>query len=375
MRFSEVIGHKEIGERLRNGVQSNRVAHAQLFDGPEGSGTLALALAYARYLHCNDRTDLDSCGECSSCRSYDSLQHPDLHWSFPFFKKDGGEHATSQPFQSAWRLRMLAGPYFGQAEWLDAIGADKKQLFISVHEAMEINRKLGLKSFQGGWKVLICWLPETMRVDTANKMLKLIEEPTDRTVMLFVSEHFDSLLATIRSRVQTIRIPRLSDVEAAAALTERFDVQASMASQWAQVVDGNVAAALRLQQSEGAGTDHGLFVRWMRACYGQDSAVIVELAEEVSKLGREAMKRFFIYSMHMVRQCIVGNYGAMELVRLTAEERNFAEKFAPFIHHDNVLSLQTLLEKAHGDVAGNVNGRLVFLDLSVQVNILLRKTT
>jgi DNA polymerase III subunit delta' len=374
MRFAEVIGHTEIGARLRNGAQSNRVAHAQLFDGPEGSGTLALALAYARFLHCTERTEADSCGQCSSCRSYDSLQHPDLHWSFPFFKKDGGEHATSQPFQAAWRLRMLTGPYFGQSEWLDVIGADKKQLFISVQEALEINRKLGLKSFQGGWKVLICWLPETMRVDTANKMLKLIEEPTDRTVMLFVSEHFDQLLATIRSRVQTIRVPRLSDAEAASGLVNQFDVDAALAAQWVQVVEGNVAAALRLQQSEGSGADYGLFVRWMRACYGQDSPAMVELAEEVSKMGREVMKRFFIYSMHMVRQCIVGNYGAMELVRLTDEERGFAEKFAPFIHHDNVLGLQSLLEKAHRDIAGNVNGRLVFLDLSVQVNMLLRKT-
>lgn len=374
MRFAEVIGHAQIGQRLRTGVQSNRVAHAQLFDGPEGSGTLALALAYARYLHCTDRTDQDSCGECNSCRSYDSLQHPDLHWSFPFFKKDSGEHATSTPFQAAWRLRVLSGPYFGQPEWLDTIGADKKQLFISVHEALEINRKLGLKSFQGGWKVLICWLPETMRVDTANKMLKLIEEPSHQTVMLFVSEHFDQLLATIRSRVQTIRVPRLEDSVAISGLMDRFGTAPGVAQQLGQVVEGNIAAALRLQEGEGAGSDYAIFVRWMRACYGQDSVTMVSLSEEVSKMGREAMKRFFIYSMHFVRQCIVGNYGAMELVRLTDDERAFAEKFAPFIHHDNVLGLQALLEKAHRDVAGNVNGRLVFLDLSAQVHTLLRKT-
>ena len=241
---------------------------------------------------------------------------------------------------------MLAGPYFGLPEWLDVIGADKKQLFISVHEALEINRKLGLKSFQGGWKVLIFWLPETMRVDTANKMLKLIEEPTEKTVMLFVSEHFDQLLATIRSRVQAIRVPRLSNADAASGLMDTFDLNAARAEQLSQVVEGNIAAAMRMQNSEGIGADHGLFVRWMRACYGQDSATVVELSEEVSKLGREAMKRFFIYSMHMVRQCIVGNYGALELVRLTDEERGFAEKFAPFIHHDNVVALQALLEKA-----------------------------
>ena len=132
-----------------------------------------MALAYARYLHCSAPTEADACGKCSSCIQYDTLQHPDLHWSFPFFRKDGSDHALSQPFQAAWRERLLQGPYFGQEEWLAAIGADRKQLFISVQEAMELNRKLGLKAFAGGWKVLILWLPEAMRVDTANKMLKL----------------------------------------------------------------------------------------------------------------------------------------------------------------------------------------------------------
>ena len=216
MRFEQVIGHRDLGAKLRAGAQSGRVAHAQLFNGPEGSGALALALAYARYLHCSAPTDADACGKCSSCVQYDTLQHPDLHWSFPFFRKDGSDHALSQPFQAAWRERVLQGPYFGQEEWLAAIGADRKQLFISVQEAMELNRKLGLKAFAGGWKVLILWLPEAMRVDTANKMLKLIEEPTDRTVMLFVSEQANQLLATIRSRVQMVQVPRLGLEEAAA---------------------------------------------------------------------------------------------------------------------------------------------------------------
>ena len=140
MRFEQVIGHHELGAKLRAGAQSGRVAHAQLFNGPEGSGALAWALAYARYLHCSAPTEADACGQCSSCIQYDTLQHPDLHWSFPFFRKDGSDHALSQPFQAAWRERVLQGPYFGQEEWLSAIGADRKQLFISVQEAMELNR-------------------------------------------------------------------------------------------------------------------------------------------------------------------------------------------------------------------------------------------
>ena len=371
MRFAEVTGHDEIGSRLRAGVQAGRVAHAQLFNGPEGNGTLGLALAYARYLHCTNRAPEDSCGTCKSCLSYNSLQHPDLHWSFPFFKRDGAEQSTSQPFQAAWRERILSGTYFGQTEWLSAIGADRKQLFISVQEALEINRKLGLKSFQGGWKVLILWLPETMRVDTANKMLKLIEEPTDQTVMLFVSERFDQLLATIRSRVQAIRVPRLTDREAAHALVEGFGWETTQAAEIAPIAEGNLAAAMRMIDAEGT-EDGALFIDWMRACYAHDTPSLLSLSDDFAKPGREGMKRFVRYALHMIRQCIVGNYGTMDLVRLTTAERQFAKNFASFIHHGNVLQIQELLENAHRDIAGNVNGRLVFFDLSARVHTLLR---
>ena len=373
MRFEQVIGHQALGEKLRAGAQSGRVAHAQLFNGPEGSGALALAIAYARYLHCTSRTDADACGSCASCKQYDTLQHPDLHWSFPFFRKDGSDHALSQPFQAAWRERMLQGPYFGQEEWLTAIGGDRKQLFISVQEAMELNRKLGLKAFAGGWKVLILWLPEAMRVDTANKMLKLIEEPTDRTVMLFVSEQANQLLATIRSRVQQVQVPRLDIDMAAAGMETHFGVAASEAANLLHVTDGNIAAALRMRGEAGSDEDHRLFVAWMRACYAHDSVTTVALADDFAKPGREGMKRFLRYALHMLRQCIVGNYGAQTLVRLTETERQFAQKFAPFIHHGNVLDMQELLERAHRDIAGNVNGKLVFMDISARLNILLRK--
>jgi DNA polymerase-3 subunit delta' len=301
------------------------------------------------------------------------LQHPDLHWSFPFFKGEKVEIAVSQPFQGAWRNLLQDRPYFGLEEWVESTGADRKQLFISVHEALEINRKLGLKAFKGGRKILICWLPETMRVDTANKMLKLIEEPTDRTVMLFVSEHFDQLLATIRSRVQAVRVPRLDDAQAAAVIERLTGLDAATSQELAGVVEGNLAAALRLANAGGAAPDYELFVNWMRACWGTKGIELVDQSEAFAKPGREAMKRFLQYALHMIRQCIVGNYGAFDAVRLTARERAFAEKFAPFIHHGNVLEMQSLLEAAHRDIAGNVNGKLVFMDLSFKLSGLLRR--
>ena len=373
MLFSDVVAQTNLAARLRDGINSGKVAHAQLFDGSEGSGALALARAYAQYLHCTDRTPEDSCGKCTSCVAHSKLQHPDLHWSFPFFKKDSSGRSISDPFQSQWREVMLDSAYVGQEEWLGKIGADKKQLFISVDEALEINRKLGLKAFHGGYKVLILWLPETMRVDTANKLLKLIEEPTEKTVMLFVSQNSDRLLATILSRLQRVKVPRLSDEDAAQGLSKMTGLPADSSLGWVHVTEGNVTAAKRLSSSGMETPDLELFSAWMRACWARDGEAMMRQSNEFAGPGREAQKRFITYALHMVRQCIVGNYGASLLVRLTNGEAAFLSKFSKFIHHKNVVKITSLLEAAYRDIAGNVNSKIVFMDLSVQIHILLRK--
>ncbi|MAO45706.1 MAG: DNA polymerase III subunit delta [Crocinitomicaceae bacterium] len=373
MLFSEVVAQTSLASRLREGVRSEKVAHAQLFDGSEGSGALALARAYAQYLHCTDRIPEDSCGKCASCVAHSKLQHPDLHWSFPFFKKDSSGRSISDPFQSDWRESMLDTAYFGIEDWLGKIGADKKQLFISVDEALEINRKLGLKAFHGGYKVLILWLPETMRVDTANKLLKLIEEPTDNTVMLFVSNSSDRLLPTILSRLQRIKVPRLSDAEAATGLLKLRGVSEDSAMGWVHVTEGNITAANRLARTGSETPDLELFSSWMRACWVRDAEAMMRQSNDFAAPGREAQKRFITYALHMVRQSIVGNYGAPSLVRLTPGEKAFLSKFSKFIHHKNVVKISSLLEAAHKDIAGNVNSKVVFMDLSVQIHILLRK--
>ena len=372
MLYAEVVGHEALGAKLRESVRSGRVAHAQWFEGQEGAGALALARAHAQYLTCEQPTEADSCGECTSCKAHAKMQHPDLHWCFPFFKADGQEKATSEPHQGTWREAMLEGPYLGVEDWLDRLGADRKQLFSSVDEALEVNRKLGLKAFHGGWKVWICWLPETMRVDTANKFLKLMEEPTDRTVMLFVTQHSDRLLATIRSRVQRIQVPNLRPEEAAQGLVQRWGVDADMAASLAHVSEGNLAQALRMAKAGQDQPDLERFSAWMRSCWARDGRAMVEGSESFASLGREGQKRFLHYALHLVRQSIVGHYGAKELVRLTPAEGAFLTKFSKFIHHDNVLALREALEEAHSDVAGNVNGKLVFVDLSLRVHRLLR---
>ena len=373
MQFSEVLGQTKISSLLREGARSKRIAHAQLFDGKEGSGALALARAYAQYLHCNNPSDNDSCGSCDSCKAHEKLQHPDLHWTFPFFKKEGSGHSISDPFQILWRESMLETGYLGLEDWLSKIGADRKQLFISVDEALEINRKLGLKSFYGGYKILIFWLPETMRVDTANKLLKLIEEPTDRTVLLFVSQNPDRLLPTILSRLQRVNIPRLTDTEAAEGISRFTGISSDRALGWAHVTEGNISAAVRLSTSGDETPDLELFSAWMRACWARDGVALLKGASDFASPGRESQKRFLTYALHMVRQCILGNYGADPLVRLTEGETVFLSKFQKYIHEKNVVSLRYLLEEAHSDISGNVNAKVVFFDLSIQVHILLRK--
>ena len=373
MQFSEVLGQTKISSLLREGARSKRIAHAQLFDGKEGSGALALARAYAQYLHCNNPSDNDSCGSCDSCKAHEKLQHPDLHWTFPFFKKEGSGHSISDPFQILWRESMLETGYLGLEDWLSKIGADRKQLFISVDEALEINRKLGLKSFYGGYKILIFWLPETMRVDTANKLLKLIEEPTDRTVLLFVSQNPDRLLPTILSRLQRVNIPRLTDTEAAEGISRFTGISSDRALGWAHVTEGNISAAVRLSTSGDETPDLELFSAWMRACWARDGVALLKGASDFASPGRESQKRFLTYALHMVRQCILGNYGADPLVRLTEGETVFLSKFQKYIHEKNVVSLRSLLEEAHSDISGNVNAKVVFFDLSIQVHILLRK--
>ena len=373
MQFSEVLGQTKISSLLREGARSKRIAHAQLFDGKEGSGALALARAYAQYLHCKNPSDNDSCGSCDSCKAHEKLQHPDLHWTFPFFKKEGSGHSISDPFQILWRESMLETGYLGLEDWLSKIGADRKQLFISVDEALEINRKLGLKSFYGGYKILIFWLPETMRVDTANKLLKLIEEPTDRTVLLFVSQNSDRLLPTILSRLQRVNIPRLTDTEAAEGISRFTGISSERALGWAHVTEGNISAAVRLSTSGDETPDLELFSAWMRACWARDGVAILKGASDFASPGRESQKRFLTYALHMVRQCILGNYGADPLARLTEGETVFLSKFQKYIHEKNVVSLRYLLEEAHSDISGNVNAKVVFFDLSIQVHILLRK--
>lgn len=375
MLFKEVIGQKTIKERLIRSVQDNRVSHAQLFYGPEGSGNLALALAYAQYISCPDKTDEDSCGVCPSCRKFEKLQHPDLSFSFPFVASKGAKVETAADVYKTWIDAVSQTPYLSLEFWLQQLDAENKQPLINVKEAERISQALSLKAYEGGYKFMIIWLPERMNVGAANKLLKIIEEPPQKTVFLLVSHDYENIIATILSRAQLVKINALDDDEVEKALIEKYNADSGKAHSIANLSNGNFFRALKLMNEDSGGDFYfDQFVKWMRSCYQQNVSELVSWTEEMSRIGRENQKRYLEYGLHMVRQCIVKNYTKGALGKMTPGEAAFADKFSPFINHANVMELTDELNQAHREIGQNVFAKIVLLDLSFKVSKLLRKT-
>ncbi len=367
----EPIGQETLASQLAQRADDEALAHAVLLTGAPGRGGLALALGLARQLHCKG-TGPKPCGSCPSCLQHDQLQHPDLHFTFPVAKPPGKDKSLSVDQLDTWRQAILdLGAHFDMVELRERMSLGNKQPFISVHEAADILRRLSLTSHAGGWKVQVIWGAQTMRTDTANKLLKLLEEPPKRTLFILLADSTEGLLATILSRTQIIPIGPISP-EAIRQRLEGEGGSSEAISDAVALADGDLAVARRLVKTDAA-AEFAMYVDWMRTCYARDGRKAAGLADQFHDLGREAQKQFLAYALHMVRQCIVGNYGAQGAVRLRAAERGFAQKFAAFIHHGNVMDMQSTLESAAREVSGNVYGRTVFLDLSMKMMELLHR--
>ena len=367
----QAIGQEALSARLARHAAEGSLAHALLLTGAPGRGGLALTLALAKQLHCPSSSS-SPCGTCPSCQQHDQLQHPDLHFTFPVAKPAGKDKALSSDQIEVWRetIREL-GPHFDLLDLRERMALGNKQPFISVHEAQDIQRRLSLTAHAGGWKVQVIFGAEHMRVDTANKLLKLLEEPPRNTLFVLLADSTEALLATILSRTQIIPVPPIP-AEAIRSRLESMGGDSEAVSDAVALCDGDLAEARRLMGADAA-EEFGLFVDWMRTCFAKDGRKAAALADRFHDLGREPQKQFLAYALHMVRQCIVGNYGARQAVRLRAAEQGFAQKFAPFIHHANVVDMQSILERASREVAGNVYGRTVFLDLSMRMMELLHR--
>ncbi len=363
MQFKHIIGQSEVKQRLINTVTENRVSHAQLFLGPEGSGSLALAVAYAQYLSCEDRQPYDSCGVCASCRKYQKLAHPDLHFSYPFFAKDKND--TALTFIEQWREALLANPYLSLDTWRGYLDAENKQANINIAECHQIIKKLSFKPFESVYKILILWLPEYLDKE-GNALLKIIEEPQPNTVFLLVAQNQDQILNTILSRTQLVKIPALNYEEIKLDLIENHHQTELAAAEIAYLSNGNMTEALAMLQQDDKGY-HTMFVQWLRLCYGNRGLEIMPFVDQLAKLGRENQKNFLRYGISFIRECCLIMAGAGSLVHLPPNELDTAQKMTNVMNTAMAQVISTELEKAHYHVERNANPKILFLDVSLQI--------
>ena len=382
MLFSDIIGQEEVKRQLCASVREGRIPHAQLFTGISGIGKLQLALAYAQYLNCPHRTESDSCGTCPTCLQYERLQHPDLHFVFPIV----GSDEVCDNFLEPWRQIILDKHYFDLDDWHQALGVETKQSMIYEKESGEILRKLSLKPYGDGYKVMIIWQPEKMNATTANKLLKLLEEPPARTVFLLVSEQPQQLLATIQSRVQTIRIPRLPFETIAQALLQK-GMDPTQATDIARIANGSYLAAIKkADTSEENQQELRDFIALFRDAYTvgvlRDPQKKFESLKRLrqwsldmadAKVGRERQKHFLQYAQQQVRENYIRNIGQPDLNYQMEAERDFSVKFAPFIHSGNVEGIMNQLDLAERQIEQNGNAKMIFFDLCLQMIVLIKK--
>ena len=381
MRFCEIIGQEGVKQQLCQTVKDGRIAHALLFTGISGVGKLGLALAYAQYIACPNRSDSDSCGICPSCLQYQKLQHPDLHFAFPIVKGDGGD--VCDDFVDKFRNLILENTYFDLEDWYRSLGVETKQGMIYEKESSEILRKLSLKSFADGYKVMLIWQPEKMNVHCANKLLKLLEEPPQKTLFLLVSERPEQLLATILSRVQQVRVPRLTEETIAEAIQREYTwIETEAAKELAHMANGSYLTALRgMNDSEDNQNFFDDFVALMRNAWlvgkKKDYSALLKLRQwsfdmADSKVGREKQKAFLQYAQRQVRENYIYNFGYREMNFQTENEKQFSTKFAPFIHDGNVEKMMNELGKAEQQIAQNGNAKIIFFDLCLQMIVLVK---
>lgn len=370
MLFKEIIGQQAVKERLVRSYKEGRISHAQLFLGPQGSGSLPMALAYAQFISCTNKQDDDSCGACSSCVKYNKLVHPDLHFVYPVaLSKDV---KTSTDVAVEWREAFLDNPYITLFSWFEQLAAENKQAVIGTEESGEILRKLSLTTYEAEYKIMIIWQAEKMNPSAANKLLKILEEPPDKTLFLLVCENEDQLLRTIVSRTQLIKINKIKDADLIDALVSMHGQTAEAAEKISHLADGSYAEALLLvSENENAGQNLASFQKLMRASLKFDPKAVISWIEEINAGGRERQKNFLNYALHILRESAMMNYGDDSLVKLSADEQEFVKKFSPFIHGANIERFIEELNKAHFHMERNASAKILFMDLAFKFNELL----
>ena len=376
MRKSDVIGQQEAWERLMQMVHEDRLPHAMMLCGAQGSGKMALALAFANYLLCRNHTQGDeACEVCPQCKMLKKWEHPDLHFSFPTIKLPsmGSDHKpVSDDFIFEWHEMLESGPYFSMDQWMTAIGAENQQAIITAGESDDLVRKLSLKSSQGGYKISIIWLPERMNIECANKLLKLIEEPPQGTIFIMVCEEPDKLLETIRSRTQRIDVRRISSESIAVALQQKHGLGAESSMRLARLANGSWLKAVRELENDSENDDFlADYQQLMRLAYQRNVRNLKKWSEHMQTYGREKQKRFMDYFMRLTRENFMYNFGNPDLNYMSEKEEEFATKFARFINENNVIAMTEMAEKIQRDIKQNANAKIVFFDMALRMIMML----
>ena len=370
MYFNDIIGQHEAKAKLLSMFADNRIPHALMLTGPEGSGNLPAAFAFIQYVFCTNKKEKDSCGACPSCLKTSKLTHPDLHLVFPITKSK--EIKTSDDLLQEFRECFLENPYITLHDWFNNLNAENKQPLIPTEEASSILKKLSYTSYEGGYKVMLIWQPETMNADSANKLLKILEEPPEQTVFVVVCNHPDQLLTTIISRVQQLLFLKIDTEDITSGLINQFDCQESNAKQAAFMCDGNYREAqLLVQQND---DEHGflqLFRSFMMIALNFDAIKAVAWIDENARVGRERQKQFLQYGLEIFRDCLMHNFGSADLVRLNGDEKTFVTKFSKFINHRNYEKITTEFNSSFYYIERNANPKILFMDLIMKTNELI----
>jgi len=372
MQFKDIVGQEEIKQQLIQTVVENRVSHAQLFLSAEGTGSLPLAIAYAQYINCLNRSTADSCGQCSSCRKYERYIHPDLHFSYPFFASKDVKIAID--VLEEWRKMLLDDPYTDLDIWRAQLSAENKQANINIAECHDIIKKLSYKAFEGETKVLIMWLPEYLEKE-GNSLLKIIEEPPANTLFLLVANNQEHILSTLLSRTQIVKIPRLSDETVCQYLVQHYNLAAEQAATYSFLANGNLIEAKSLA-AEAYNDNAEIFAEWLRMGYGNRVPDLMGFVEQAAGWGRENQKNFLKYGISFLRECSLILSGADSLVKLPSRTLDTAIKLSKHVLNLNMAAaIINELEQAHYHIERNANPKILFLDVSLQlVKIIKFKT-
>jgi DNA polymerase III subunit delta' len=370
MLFRQIIGQDDLKQQLKHMVQGQRISHGLLFSGKEGSGHLALALAFTQYIFCTNRNEADACGVCSSCLKLNKLSHPDFHMVYPIASSKDVKVSTDAVF--AFREAVIRNPYLTLNDWFSELNAENKQPIISAEESSDILKKLSYTAYEGGYKVMLIWYPEKMNAVSANKLLKILEEPPDETLFFLVTSAPNQIITTILSRTQMVKVGQIAESTMAKEVQQFYKLSENDALNVARLAEGSwreVQSIMEEQDEMVALVQH--FQSLMRIALKFDAAKMNQWIEQTGVFGRERQKQFFQYGLHLIREALMINHGAANLVKLRGDELEFIKKFAPFINEANYERIVETFESAYYFIERNANAKILLMDVGLKLNELM----